>query len=166
MADVPATKGNSDLLEMELGLAVNEDDFKKAEQAMDKLKDKFKDVSDSKEFKFKAPDLDKVIKKVEGLIALLSKLNSIGINISMGQLGGLQHALTPMQNMALSMLEGTYFDVKWGLNKESILPAIEGIQTASAEIYSEGRLPDIKKYQDIVAMSRKLAARGVAGAEK
>ena len=166
MADVPAVRGDSDLLEMELGLAIKEDEFKKAEQEMDKLKDKFNDMSSKQSIDIKAPSLDKTIKSIERLIALISKLNSIGIDISMNQLGGLQHGLTPMQNVQLALLEGTYFDTKFGLNKESILPAIEGIQKASAEIYSEGVTPDNKKFMDVVAMANKLKARGVKGAEK
>lgn len=166
MADVPATKGDSDLLEMELGLAVSEDDFRKAEKEMDKLQDKFNSMTTSSQIELKAPNLDGIIQKIQKLIAVIDKLNQMGIDLALNQLGGIQYGMTPYEYASVNALKGSVFEKELDVSPEAILPAVAGIQTDIAQIYSKGKVPANEKFMNVVDIGRALVARGVKGAEE
>ena len=170
MADVPVTKGNGDLLEMELGLAVNEDDFNKATQQLNKLQKDIDKLGSGKSFKLDFGDmkssLDKLMQFTEKLIALVDTLSDKALDSAMIHLGGSRYALSAEEYANIKYIDYSEVAKKAGLSSDNVFNLISGIQESKANLYSSGKAVEETQFTNMVALSRHLSKLGIKGFEK
>lgn len=153
----PANSGNTDLLEMEVGLAVRDDEFSEAEQKLESFQQKLKDMSGSSTFELKLPSLDTFIKTVEKLIAAIDALNKFGLDYSIEHMGGLRYGLSTRQYSNIMALDRNAVAQAFDFTSGDVLAGISNLeQMASIATQTEGKLTSDTKFIAIEKLAREL----------
>lgn len=133
MAEDYAQNNDADLLSLELGIDVDEDEFKKAEQQIDQLKDRMDDIDTSIDIKI--PGISTVIDSLERAIQLVSELNKESLRISMDRTGG---NLYNISNFAKSKIEAldrkNFVAQRVGISSEDVFSTLTAMNVTSDDI--------------------------------